>query len=73
MNKSVRDRLVGGLGAVGGAAILYALIMYFISEGAQMFWSLTLTVGIVGAVLLSVAIFIHIKYRQASPVQIVNT
>lgn len=73
MNKSLRDRLVGGLGAVGGAAILYALIMYFISTGAQIFWSLTLAVGIVGAVLLSAAIFIHIKYRQARPVQIVNT
>ncbi len=73
MNKSVRDRLVGGLGAVGGAAILYSFIMYFISEGAQIFWSLTLTIGIMGIVLLSVAIFIHIKYRQANPIQIVNT
>jgi hypothetical protein len=59
MDKKLKDRWVGGLGGGGGALLLYSVIIYVVSPGARSFWSFTLSLGLVGAILLSLGIYAH--------------
>lgn len=60
-----RERFVGGFGAAGGGWILLSIFMYFIAYTTQPRILVTVySIGIMGAVFLSVAIGIGLKYRD---------
>jgi hypothetical protein len=60
--KTDRDRLVGALGGAGGALILTTFLNYlFYQSWWQSIWLMNLSFGIIGALLISAAVTIHLK------------
>jgi len=59
MDKKTKDQLVGGLGGGGGPLVILSILNYIRWPSI---WLLNLSLGIIGAILVSLATYIYYKY-----------
>lgn len=67
MNMSLRDLLLGVVGCAGGIILLYAILAVIVLNGSIYLW---LFVGVLGVVLLSLAIIIRINPHLTYSIEI---
>jgi hypothetical protein len=63
MDKKDKDRLVGALGGGGGSLVGIAFFNYLLYPSWwESIWGLNLTFGLIGVILVSMGIYIHLKW-----------
>jgi hypothetical protein len=63
MDKKDKDRLVGALGGGGGSLVGIAFLNYLLYPSWwESIWGLNLAIGLIGAILCSMAICIQLKW-----------
>ncbi|MGA3289128.1 MAG: hypothetical protein ABSD42_02675 [Candidatus Bathyarchaeia archaeon] len=62
MDKKLKDRLVGGFGGGGIPLVLYVIFVYAVAPNlVTKFWSLWLTLELIGIILVSVSVYFYFK------------
>jgi hypothetical protein len=61
MNNEKRKLAVVGFGSIGVCQLINSIILYGSSQANRIYWGVPLAVGVAGAILLTIAVYLHVK------------